>query len=107
MALRFERELAEARSELERYRDRVSQHFEQSSELFRQLTEQYRSLYQHLASGARDLARKDLAAFEAASEPPRLESPEASLTRDGGATVPPAVPPAATAPAESEERESA
>lgn len=74
MALHFERELAEARSELERYRDRVSQHFEQSSDLFRDLTQQYSSLYKHLAAGARDLGRKNLAAFETAAESLRLES---------------------------------
>jgi uncharacterized protein len=80
MAVRLERELSEARVDLERYRERVSQHFEKSSDLFhlfRDLTSQYSSLYKHLAEGARDLARPGIPAFEPLPEAPRLEAQRA------------------------------
>ena len=74
MAVRLERELSEARADLERYRERVSQHFEKSSDLFRDLTTQYTSLYRHLAEGARDLARPGIPAFDPLPETARLEA---------------------------------
>lgn len=78
MAVRLERELSEARADLERYRERVSQHFEKSSDLFRDLTSQYSSLYKHLSEGARDLARPGIPAFEPLPEVPRLDTPRAA-----------------------------
>ena len=95
MAVRLERELSEARADLERYRERVSQHFEKSSDLFRDLTTQYTSLYRHLAEGARDLARPGIPAFEPLPEAPRLE---ANRPAEAPAAPPPTVPPPAAPP---------
>jgi uncharacterized membrane-anchored protein YhcB (DUF1043 family) len=89
MAVRLERELSEARADLERYRERVSQHFEKSSDLFRDLTSQYSSLYKHLAEGARDLARPGIPAFEPLPEAPRLESQRPADGPGGDPGVPP------------------
>jgi hypothetical protein len=103
MAVRLERELSEARTDLERYRERVSQHFEKSSDLFRDLTSQYSSLYKHLAEGARDLARPGIPAFEPLPEAPRLESPppaSASGSVPGAPSGESAIRPASGVPGE-------
>jgi uncharacterized membrane-anchored protein YhcB (DUF1043 family) len=87
--VRLERELSEARTDLERYRESVSQHFEKSSDLFRDLTSQYSSLYTHLAEGARDLARPGIPAFAPLPEAPRLESHRPADAPESAPEVPP------------------
>jgi uncharacterized membrane-anchored protein YhcB (DUF1043 family) len=61
----LDRELQEARSELDRLRTRVVEHFTTTAGLVNRLTADYRAVYEHLSRGAQQLA---------GGQAPRLES---------------------------------
>lgn len=64
-SVQLDQELRESRVELERYRGRVVEHFTTTAELVNRMTADYRAVYEHLASGAHNLAGNQVPHIEA------------------------------------------
>lgn len=75
----LDRELHEARDELERYRAQVAEHFSSTADLVNTMTANYRAVYEHLANGAQQLCGDQELRLQAMEQSRSL--PEA----DGGA----------------------
>lgn len=77
----LDRELHEARDELERYKVRVAEHFSSTADLVNTMTANYRAVYEHLANGAQQLCgdrELRLQAMEQSRSLPQADGGEAS-----------------------------